>query len=192
MRNPSKADQDLARYTDKKARSRRNYRTCPFYQKWRVTKPTNGVKGIKKFLPFDVRTEKACNTKKTARKKIPVLLLNNSTKYDLEDTKTVLVVENLHRNKMNTNDMTAACVFLAESVGKAKAAKFLGMSTQTLKKYIGFTVIPEKLKQYVPKELSWDDVAKLYQIISNVPNATKIAEKIISLDQKLRKEYLKA
>ena len=92
---------------------------------------------------------------------------------------------------MNTKDMTAACVFLSESVGKAKAAKSLGISSQTLKKYLGFAAVPEKLKQYVPRELSRDDATRLYQIIPNVSKAVRIAEKIIPLDQKLRKQYLR-
>ena len=50
--------------------------------------------------------------------------------------------------------------------------------------------MPDKLKQYVPKELSRDDATKLYQIIPNVSKAARIAEKIISLDQNLRKKYL--
>jgi len=129
--------------------------------------------------------------KRLGAKKIPVLLLTNSTRYDLDNAKAASVVENLHRNKMNTKDMTAACVFLVSSVGKSKAAKSLGISSQTLKKYLGFAAVPEKLKQFVPKELSRDDCTKLYQSITNVPKAVKIAEKIISLDQKLRKEYLR-
>ena len=109
----------------------------------------------------------------------------------MEDAKAASVVENLHRNNMNTKDMTAACVFLAESVGKGKAAQSLGISSQTLRKYLGFAAVPEKLREFVPKELSRDDCTKLYQIIPNLPKAVKIAEKIISLDQKLKKEYLK-
>jgi len=50
--------------------------------------------------------------KRLGAKKIPVLLLTNNTRYDLENAKAASVVENLHRNKMNTKDMTAACVFL--------------------------------------------------------------------------------
>ena len=130
--------------------------------------------------------------KRLGAKKIPVLLLTNATKYDLEDAKAASVVENLHRNKMNTRDMTAACVFLSESVGKSKAARSLGISSQTLKKYLGFAAVPDKLRQFVPKELSRDDCTKLYQIISNVSKAVRIAERIIPLDQKLRKEYLKS
>lgn len=128
--------------------------------------------------------------KRLGAKKIPVLLLTNSTKYDLDDAKAASVVENLHRNKMNTKDMTAACVFLSESVGKNKAAQSLGISQQTLKKYLGFAAVPDKLKQYVPKELSRDDVIRLCQTIPNIPKAVKIAGKIIPLDQKLRKRYL--
>ena len=130
--------------------------------------------------------------KRLGAKKIPVLLLTQNTKYDLEDAKAASVVENLHRNKMNVKDMTAACVFLSESVGKSKAAKSLGISSVTLKKYLGFAAVPEKLRQFVPKELSRDDCTKLYQIISNVSKAVRIAEKITLLDQKLRKEYLRA
>ena len=130
--------------------------------------------------------------KRLGAKKIPVLLLTNATRYDLQDAKAASVVENLHRNKMNTKDMTAACVFLAESVGKAKAAKSLGISSDTLKKYLGFAAVPDKLKAFVPKELSRDDCTKLYQVMPSVPKAIRIAERIIPLDQKLRKEYLKA
>jgi len=129
--------------------------------------------------------------KRLGAKKIPVLLLTQSTKYDLDDAKAASVVENLHRNKMNVKDMTAACVFLTESVGKSKAARSLGISSVTLKKYLGFAAVPEKLRQFVPKELSRDDCTKLYQIISNISKAIRIAEKIIPLDPKLRKEYLK-
>ncbi|PJB97573.1 MAG: hypothetical protein CO079_06905 [Nitrosopumilales archaeon CG_4_9_14_0_8_um_filter_34_10] len=91
---------------------------------------------------------------------------------------------------MNTKDMTSACVFLTESVGKNKAAQSLGISQQTLKKYLGFAAIPDRLKEYVPRELSRDDATKLYQIVPNVSKAVRIAEKIIPLDQRLRKQYL--
>jgi len=92
---------------------------------------------------------------------------------------------------MNTKDMTAACVFLTESIGKSKAAQSLGISRQTLKKYLGFAAVPDRLKEYVPRELSRDDATRLYQIIPNISKAVRIAEKIILFDQKLRKQYLR-
>ena len=130
--------------------------------------------------------------KRLGAKKIPVLLLTNATRYDLDDAKAASVVENLHRNKMNLKDMTAACIFLSESIGKVKAAKSLGISSTTLKKYLEFAAVPERLQEFVPKELSRDDATRLYQIISDISKAVRIAEKIIPLDQKLKKEYLKA
>ena len=128
--------------------------------------------------------------KRLRAKKIPVLLLTNTTKYDLENAKAASVIENIHRNKMDTKDMTSACVFLTESVGKSRAAQSIGISQQTLKKYLGFAAVPEALREYVPKQLSRDDATRLYQAIPNVSKATKIAEKIIPLDQRLRKKYL--
>jgi ParB family chromosome partitioning protein len=128
--------------------------------------------------------------KRLGAKKIPVLLLTQNTKYNLEGAKAASVIENLHRNKMNTKDMTASCVFLTESVGKSKAAKSLGISQQTLKKYLGFAAVPDNLKKYVPRELSRDDAIRLYRAVPNVSKAVQIAEKIIPLDQRLRKMYL--
>lgn len=128
--------------------------------------------------------------KKLGAKKIPVLVLTQNTKYDLEDAKAASVIENLHRNKMNTKDMTEACVFLAKSMGKSKAAKSLGISSQTLKKYLGFAAVPDRLKEYVPKKLSRDDVIKIYQITPDISKSIQIAEKVIHLDQRVRKQYL--
>lgn len=129
--------------------------------------------------------------KRLRAKKIPVLLLTQNTKYDLENAKAASVIENLHRNKMSARDMAAASKFLAESVGKSKAAQSLGISQQTLKKYLGFAGVPDKLKEYVPKQLSRDDATRLYQTVPNISKAVQIIERIIPLDQKLRKQYLR-
>jgi ParB family chromosome partitioning protein len=128
--------------------------------------------------------------KRLRAKKIPVLLLTQGTKYDLKDAKAASVIENLHRNKMSVKDVAAASVFLTESVGKNKAAQSLGISQQTLRKYLGFAAVPDKLKEYVPKHLSRDDATRLYQTVPNISKASQIIERIIPLDQKLRKQYL--
>lgn len=129
--------------------------------------------------------------KRLGAKKIPVLLLTQGTKYDLQDAKAASVIENLHRNKMSIRDVAAASIFLTESVGKSKAAQSLGISQQTLRKYLGFAAVPDKLKEYVPKDMSRDDATKLHQIIPNTSKAVQIAERIIPLEQRLRKQYLR-
>ena len=129
--------------------------------------------------------------KRLRAKKIPVLLLTQNTKYDLKDAKAASVIENLHRNKMSVKDLAAAGIFLTESVGKSKAAQTLGISQQTLRKYLGFAAVPDKLKEYVPREMSRDEATRLHQTIPNVSKAVHIAEKIIPLDQRLRRQYLR-
>jgi len=128
--------------------------------------------------------------KRLGAKKIPALLLTQGTKYDLENAKAASVIENLHRNKMSVKDVAAASIFLTESVGKSKAAQSLGISQQTLRKYLGFAAVPDKLKEYVPKEISRDDATRLHQAVPNTSKAILIAERIIPLEQRLRKQYL--
>jgi len=129
--------------------------------------------------------------KRLRAKKIPVLVLTRKTEYDLPDAKAASVIENLHRKSMNIKDMAAACRFLADQIGKSKAAQSLGMSMSTFKKYHGFAGVPEKLKELVPKTISRDDATKLYQIIPIVSKAIKIANRISELDTTTKKRYLK-
>ncbi len=128
--------------------------------------------------------------KRLKAKKIPVLVLTRKTEYELQDAKAASVIENLHRRNMNVKDMAAACSFLAEKMGKSKAAQSLGMSTSTFKKYHGFAGVPEKIKDLVPKMISRDQATKLYVIIPDISKALKIAHRISRLDSIARKRYL--
>ena len=88
------------------------------------------------------------------------------------------IIENLHRKNMNSKDMAEYCNFLTEKFSsKTKAAKALGISTRTLKSYLGFEGIPESLKELVPKTISRNDATRLYRIIPNTSTAIEIAHK---------------
>lgn len=130
--------------------------------------------------------------KRLKAKKIPVLVLTKKTEYELQDAKAASVIENIHRKNMNVKDMAAACSFLAEKMGKSKAAQSLGMSMSTFKKYHGFAGVPEKLKDLVPKKISRDQATKLYLIVPDISKALKIAHRISGLDTLARKRYLEA
>jgi len=130
--------------------------------------------------------------KRLRAKKIPALVLTRQSEHELEDAKAVSVVENIHRNKMNIKDTAASCKFLAEKIGKAKAAQSLGMSMVTFRKYLGFAGVPEQLKDLVPKTISRDEATKLYQTVPSLQKAIKIAQKISRLDSRTRKAYLTA
>lgn len=128
--------------------------------------------------------------KRLGYKKIPALVLMKQSELVIEDAKAASVVENIHRNKMDAKDTAETCKFLAEQIGKSKAAQSLGMSMATFRKYHGFAGVPDKLKALVPKSISRDEAAKLYQIIPQVPKAIKIVNKISQLEGPTRKKYL--
>ena len=129
--------------------------------------------------------------KRLGAKKIPVLVLARKTEYEIPDAKAASVIENIHRKNMNLKDMADACAFLAEKMGKSKAAQSLGLSMSTFKKYHGFAGVPEKLKELVPKTISRDNATKLHQIIPDVSRAVKIAYQLSELEPQTRKRYLK-
>ena len=129
--------------------------------------------------------------KRLGAKRIPVLVLTRKTEYDTPDAKAASVVENIHRKNMNVKDMADACAFLAQQMGKSKAAQSLGLSMSTFQKYHGFAGVPNKLKELVPKTISRDDATKLHQIIPDVSKAVKIAQQISELETQTKKRYLK-
>jgi ParB family chromosome partitioning protein len=129
--------------------------------------------------------------KRLGAKRIPVLVLARKTEYEIPDAKAASVIENIHRKNMNVKDMADACAFLAEKMGKSKAAQSLGLSMSTFKKYHGFAGVPDKLKELVPKIISRDNATKLHQIIPDVSKAVKIAHQISELEPQTKKRYLK-
>lgn len=130
--------------------------------------------------------------KRLGAKKIPVHVLTKQTAYDLDNAKAASVVENIHRNDMNHREIADSCKFLTEQMGKSAAAKSMGMSIPTLNKYLGFAGVPDRLKLLVPKQISRDEMTKLYLAIPNVKKAEKIVERISKLESGLRKKYLRA
>ena len=130
--------------------------------------------------------------KRLRAKKIPALVLTASTRYDLDDARAASVVENLHRNKMNPRDMTRACVDIAGSMGKTKAAQLLGIAPQTLRSFLGFAAVPDKLKACVPEKITRNDATRLYQAVPNVSRALKIVGRVEPLEPRLRGRYLRA
>lgn len=124
-------------------------------------------------------------------KKARFLVLTRDTSYDLDDAKAASVVENIHRTDMKTRELAQACIFLAERVGKAEAARKLGMSMVTFRKYHGFAGVPERIKELVPKTISRDEATKLYGAVTKVDKAIKIAHNISKLDPPSRRLYLR-
>lgn len=119
------------------------------------------------------------------------LVLTRDTAYDLEDAKAASVVENLHRHQMNESELANACVFLAEQVGKGAAARKLGMSAPTFRKYHGFAGVPQRIKDLVPSKLSRDEATRLYQAVPAVGKALEIVGLTSRLEPRARRLYFK-
>ena len=130
--------------------------------------------------------------KRLGAKKIPVHVLTKQTSYDLENAKAASVVENIHRNDMNHKEIADSCKFLTEQMGKSAAAKSMGMSLQTINKYLGFAGVPDRLKSLVPEMIARDEMTRLYNIVPNIAKAEKIVNRITKFDSTLRKRYLQA
>lgn len=124
-------------------------------------------------------------------KKARCLVLTRDTAYDLEDAKAASVAENLHRHQMSTAELASACVSLAEQVGKVAAARKLGMSNMTFRKYHGFAGVPQRIKDLVPSRLSRDEATRLYQAVPGVAEALAVVDRTARLDPHSRKIYLR-
>ena len=130
--------------------------------------------------------------KRLRAKKIPVLVLTRKSAYDIGNAKAASVVENLHRRGMKSRDMAASCAFLAERMPKTKAARILGISMPTFKKFHGFAGVPEALKSLTPKTISRDDATMLYRVSPSIAKAVSVSQKISKLDAPTRRRYILA
>ncbi|ABK77800.1 transcriptional regulator [Cenarchaeum symbiosum A] len=124
-------------------------------------------------------------------KKSKFLVITKDTEYGLDDAKAASVVENLHRLQMSPRELADACKFLAEQTTKSEAAKKLGMSMPTFKKYHGFAGVPDKIKAMVPGTISRDEATRLYQAVPTISQALKVVSKIAKLDRPSRRIYLR-
>jgi ParB family chromosome partitioning protein len=124
-------------------------------------------------------------------KTIPALIIDDAL--DISDAKAVSIIENLHRKDMNNSEMAQACNFLAEKVGTRKAAKTIGVSSKTFRRYQGFAAVPDQLKEFVQsKKIAREDATRLYNIIPQTTKAVEIASKISKYTAPNRKRYLDA
>ena len=129
--------------------------------------------------------------RKLGTKNIPVLVVNHQ--FSIDDAKAVSIIENLHRKQMKPREMAEACDFLVKSLNSTrKAAKALGITQRTLRSYVGFSSIPEKLQQLVPEVLSRNEAVRLYRIVPNVEEAIEIANRLKRYTPEARRRYLDA
>ena len=130
--------------------------------------------------------------KRLGSKTIPVLILSKNSSCSIEEAKAVSIIENLHRKDMEPSEMTASCQFLAEKIGITNAAKALGINRSTMREYLGFGAIPDKVKEMVPKIISKRDAIRICKVIPAESKAVELIQRISKHDATQKKRYLDA
>ncbi|MCJ7456975.1 ParB/RepB/Spo0J family partition protein [Candidatus Bathyarchaeota archaeon] len=125
-------------------------------------------------------------------KEIPVLVLKKP--YDLPMATIASVSENLHRKPVVPGDLADACDYLMKELGSiSKVARILGITSQTVRKYLGYKGVPEPIKKLVDqKVISVSDAKRIAQIAPSVEDGVGFARKIAKMPKLERERYFTA
>ncbi len=130
--------------------------------------------------------------RKLGAKTAPALVLEKNSTCDVADAKAVSIIENIHRKDMNASEMSSSCQFLVERLGKAEASRALGINSSTLREYLGFGVVPGKIREMVPAIVSKRDAIRICRTVPSELRAAEIIQKIAKYDAPKKKRYIDA
>jgi len=116
--------------------------------------------------------------KKLGWKEIPALVTD---KKDETEAAVISFSENIHRADLPYRDKMKVSVALLSKYGSAEAvAEILGVTLQTVRNYLGYTIVPERIKKMVDeRRLSASTALRIARSIPNEELAVKIAERIV-------------
>jgi len=125
-------------------------------------------------------------------KKIPVMVLREP--YDLAQAKLVSLSENLHRKPPVASDLADACDYLVkETHSIRRSARLLGISEVTVRKYLGYKGVPQRIKDLVKaKVISVSDAMRLSRIEADISKAVEFAKFISKLPKPARERHFLA
>jgi len=92
-------------------------------------------------------------------------------------------IENTQRVDLTTQDKEEACKFLMDELGSVSAvAREIGFSEVTVRKWLRFSTVPDKLKEMVhPEGITRDQAIRLSQHIDDESKAVQIAKRMAEL-----------
>lgn len=119
---------------------------------------------------------------------IPALLL--SQPLDRIEATVFSFSENIQRHDLSARDKAAACRYLFDELGSIGAvAERTGVSTQTVRKWLGYDAVPEAVKGLVaPGALTVQQAIRITQNVDDEQTAKEIAARLAQTPVKTDRE----
>ena len=109
---------------------------------------------------------------------MPALMLSRP----LERVQAILFSfsENIQRRDLSAQDKAEACLYLRGELGSVSAvAEALGVTSQTVRKWLGYAAVPDAVKEFVrPKGLTVQQAIRIAQHVDDEQTATDIARRV--------------
>ena len=114
------------------------------------------------------------------RDSIPAFVLNDAL--DTTQVSLLSFSENIQRMDLSSRDKAATCSELLNSLGTVeKVASALGVSQQTVRKWVGYARVPESIKKLVaPGGLTVQQATRIWTYTDDENTAQTVAEHIAS------------
>lgn len=110
-------------------------------------------------------------------------------KPSVEKARILSLSENLYRRSMTPDDISDTCEYLYNRKKNVKdVAKALGVSTSTVRKYLGYQKVPEEIKKLVrAKKITASQALRVYTQFPDKNKQLKIAREIARISDRVEK-----
>lgn len=107
----------------------------------------------------------------------------------LEQAKILSLSENMYRRSMTPDDISDACDYLYNKLKKVKeVSKKLGVSTSTVRRYLGYQKVPKEIKKLVSgKKISASQAIRIYTQFPDKTKQLKIARELARIVDRVDK-----
>lgn len=138
----------------------------------------------KHFIISGQRRFKACDM--VDYDPIECLIIKKPT---VEQARILSLSENMYRRSMTPDDISNACDYLYNKLKSAKeVSKKLGVSTSTVRRYLGYQKVPKEIKKLVSeKKISASQALRIYTQFPDKNKQLKIARELARITDRVDK-----